>query len=274
MDQTDRSEHLSATNYLHPRTPHLLSLSPLFHCSSSLPLTMTRVRRSPRTRARTNRSKQAFYAAQAYHRRASYYQAIRARFGHPNDSTKCRYCGVLEHVALHHEDDFKRAGTNIPAPSILSPNRLAAEVKRCTRKDGSIGLVSLCFQCHCNAERKLRFSSRDDPWLRRFQLRNRRADVAAKMARGRCECDDGCGRLVTSENVTEFEWDHLVQSFNDREYRLVSALVGRTASLARCDMERRKCRLLYVTCHHRHSGVQRRQWAQRRAEQGFTIHLL
>ena len=267
LNQTDRSEPLSATNHLHHRTPHLPSVALASLFSSSLPLTMTRVRRSPRTRARTNRSKQAFYYAQAYHRKASHYQLIRARFGHPNDNTKCGYCGVLEHVALHHEDDFKRAGTNIPAPSIMSPNRLAAEVKRCTRKDGSIGLVSLCFQCHCKAERKLRFSCRDYPWLRRFHLRNRRADVAAKVARGRCECDDGCGRLVNSENATEFEWDHLVQSFNDPEYRQVSALVGAPASLARCDMERMKCRLLYVTCHHRHSGVQRRQWAQRRAEQ-------
>jgi hypothetical protein len=228
---------------------------------------MTRIRRSPRTRARARRSKQAFYAAQAYHRKDNYYQSVRARFGHPNDSTKCRYCGVLEHCSLHHEDDFKRVGTNIRPPSQMSPAVLDAEIRRCTRKDASIGLVSLCFQCHCKAGRKLRFNGPSRPCIRRRQLRNRIADEAAKVARGQCECDDRCGRLITLENTSEFEWDHLVQSFDDPEYRQVGALVKRTASLARCDMERRKCRVLYITCHHRHTGVQRRQWCQRRAEQ-------
>jgi hypothetical protein len=37
-------------------------------------------------------------------------------------------------------------------------------------------------------------------------------------------------------------------------------------------MERKKCRLLYIKCHHRHLAEQHRQAAQRRAEQRAEQH--
>ena len=63
-------------------------------------------------------------AAQQYdnkkrERRRRFYQFIRARLGDPNDNTKCAYCGIREHSALHHEDEFKRGGTGV---SISSPH--------------------------------------------------------------------------------------------------------------------------------------------------------
>ena len=90
-------------------------------------------------------------------RRRALYHQMRARFAHPDDNSKCRECGKREHTSLHHEADFRRAGTNIPAPSAMGINRLAGEVKRCTRKDGSIGLVSLCCTCHRSEELQIRW---------------------------------------------------------------------------------------------------------------------
>ena len=86
--------------------------------------------------------------------------------------------------------------------------------------------------------------------------KNRVADNAAKLGRGHCECDGLCGRIVTEENQTEFEWDHLVQSFDDPKYVPVSTLIGRGSRFERCEEERRKCRLLYNKCHRLHSSEQ------------------
>jgi hypothetical protein len=207
-----------------------------------------------------------------YKKKKSFYRKIRARFAHPANRKMCAYCGIFEHSSLHHEAEFKRAGTNIRAPSLLSPAGLAAEVKRCTRADGSVGLVALCASCHREAGLSLKRSAPSSfwssrPWLLRSLERNRAADDAAKVARGQCECDDKCGRLVTLKNVGQFEWDHLVQSFDDPEYHRVSALVNSYSTLERCDNERKKCRLLFITCHQQHSGRQHRQAAERRAEE-------
>jgi hypothetical protein len=100
--------------------------------------------------------------------------------------------------------------------------------------------------------------------------RNRELDNAAKVARSECECDDEHGRVpVTLETVDLFEWDHLVQSFDDPVYRTVSALVGGGVSAERCDEERAKCRLLYIECHQAHSAKQTSERAAwRRAQQG------
>ena len=46
-------------------------------------------------------------------KRRKFYQSIRARLAHPDSDTMCAYCGEREHSALHHEDDFKRVGTNV-----------------------------------------------------------------------------------------------------------------------------------------------------------------
>jgi hypothetical protein len=94
---------------------------------------------------------------------------------------------------------------------------------------------------------------------RRLVARSRALDTTAKLARGECECDDEqCHRVVTAETVGMFEWDHLVQSFDDPNYIKVSSLVGNGASAARCDRERAKCRLLYIECHRAHSAEQKR----------------
>jgi hypothetical protein len=129
-------------------------------------------------------------------------------------------------------------------------------VKRCTREDGTIGLVSVCGICHRKAGRKTQYLSSES---KRYMARNRRLDNAAKVARGECECDEKCHRPVTAKTVDLFEWDHLVQSFDDAGYRSVSALVGGAASAARCERERAKCRLLYVKCHRDHTAKQRRE---------------
>jgi hypothetical protein len=148
--------------------------------------------------------------------------------------------------------------------------QLKAEVSRCTREDGTIGLASVCGVCHHQAGRKRHWSSPKQ--LLRAIARNRALDSAAKVARGECECDDeSCHRPVTAENVGEFEWDHFVQSFDDPGYRGVGVLVSIGASAARCDRERANCRLLYIKCHQAHSGKQRRErMAQLRVQQYIT----
>jgi hypothetical protein len=141
---------------------------------------------------------------------------------------------------------------------MMTPAQLAAEVKRCTRKNGSVGLASLCSICHREAGRKGKLRSP----ARRIKAvkRNKKLDTAAKLARGRCECGaEQCHRPVTAKNVGLFEWDHLVQSFDDRDYHLVSSLVNSGKSTKRCDKERAKCRLLYIKCHRAHSGKQIRE---------------
>jgi hypothetical protein len=90
--------------------------------------------------------------------------------------------------------------------------------------------------------------------------RNRKLDAAAKLARRHCECGaETCHRPVTANTVGLFEWDHLVQSFDDPNYIKVSALVGTAASAKWCDRERAKCRLLYFKCHQAHSVNQLHQ---------------
>ena len=96
--------------------------------------------------------------------------------------------------------------------------------------------------------------------------RARSLDIEAKLARGECQCDQKCHRRVTAEDVGFFEWDHIMQSFDDPDYRKVGSLVAQGASAVRCDSERAKCRLLHILCHQRHRGKQiRRRLAQKRA---------
>ena len=145
----------------------------------------------------------------------------------------------------------------------MTPARLQAEVRRCTREDGTIGLASVCNPCHFRAGSK---HYKIQTKMMRSAARNRKLDNAAKLARGRCECDDEtCRRPVTKEDVASFEWDHFVQSFDDPDYHLVGALVSSGKSVLRCDQEREKCRLMYIECHRRHSADQRHR---RRAQQG------
>jgi len=157
------------------------------------------------------------------------------------------------------------ANVQIRAPSVMTPGQLEAEVERCTREDGTIGLVAVCGVCHRAAERKRQYAC--PVHVLRRRARNTRLDKAAKFARGECECDEKCHRRVTAENVDTFEWDHLVQSFDDSGYHKVGTLVRRGASTVACDRERAKCRLLYVKCHRRHTAEQIRRAARRRAEQ-------
>ena len=140
-------------------------------------------------------------------------------------------------------------------------------MKRCARKDGTIGLASVCGICHRKAGRKTKYLSSEKN--QRASARNRRLDIVAKVARRQCECANRkCHRPVTAETADLFEWDHLVQSFDDQRYRAVSALVGGGYSIERCDTERAKCRLLYITCHQNHSTKQRhKRVAWRRARE-------
>jgi hypothetical protein len=186
-----------------------------------------------------------------------FYQSVRDHFGHVDDVKMCRNCGERKHTTIHHEDEFRRNG-NIRAPSEMRPRALKAEIVRCTRENGTIGLASLCNQCHYEAERRFRKSSRLSLMNRSRYERNIKADIAAKLARGKCQCDHDCGVLVTLQNLQEFEWDHLVQKPDDPSYRCVSRLVA-AASLKRCEEERIKCRLLYSLCHKAHTQMQRRR---------------
>jgi hypothetical protein len=155
----------------------------------------------------------------------------------------------------------------IHSPSNMSPRVLAAEVLRCTRADSSIGLASLCAVCHREAERS-ETPSRSTPSSRsaraRARARARRRDIAAKISRRECECDEKCHRVVTAAEVGMFEWDHRVQSFDDPDYCLVSSLVSNGCSAERCDRERAKCRLLHVICHRAHTTEQQRMRAAQR----------
>ena len=187
----------------------------------------------------------------------TFYQLVRHRFGYVDDGKLCRYCGERKHTGLHHEAEFRRH-SNIRMPSGMRPKALRAEIIRCTREDGTIGLASLCNQCHFEADRQFREPSKYFLKKRPRHERNIKADTAAKLARGKCQCDNDCGVLVTLENLQEFEWDHLVQEPDDPNYRCVSRLVA-VASLKRCVEERAKCRLLYSLCHKAHTQLQRRQ---------------
>ena len=129
-------------------------------------------------------------------------------------------------------------------------------MKRCTRKDGTVGLASVCSVCHREAERAGRQPTRRSARVVQLLKRSRAADNAAKLARLECECDDKCHRAVTADDLGLFEWDHLVQSFDAPDYKAVGALVCSHYSVERCDKERAKCRLLYFQCHREHSGKQ------------------
>jgi hypothetical protein len=58
--------------------------------------------------------------AQHNQAKRSFYQRVRAQLAHPDDNTMCAYCGEREHTALHHEDDFKRAGTAVSNSDVHS----------------------------------------------------------------------------------------------------------------------------------------------------------
>ena len=198
---------------------------------------------------------------QANHqKKKAFYDSTRARFAHPNNNAMCARCGVREHCHLHHERRFSRTGTNIRAPSSMTPPVLAGEIRRCTKSDGTVGLISLCNTCHREAHRRRRAQTKPQP----SRVRNIAADDAAKLQRGKCECDGQCGRAVTTENVREFEWDHLVQSFDDPDYQVVNTLVVSGYPLERCERERNKCRLLYHACHRSHSAVQHQRRCRER----------
>ena len=203
-------------------------------------------------------------------RRSAYYYFVRAQLAHPHDKTKCAYCGERDVHSLHHELDFNRAGTGLRTPRYLSATALAREVKRCARADGSIGLVSLCKTCHADADRRVRQAKRlhstmEGPTLT-LKQKCRAADNQAKLQRGQCECEAGCARVVTVNNLREFEWDHLTQRAVDPDYRVVSDLVSGGYPLERCEQERQKCKLLFHSCHHQRTVAQMRQfWSGHRS---------
>jgi hypothetical protein len=130
-----------------------------------------------------------------------------------------------------------------------------------------MGLVALCGPCHREEERGDRpIHASVSSSCRSRILKNREADDAAKLARGHCECDENCHRPVTMKDVGMFEWDHLMQSFKDTDYHMVSELVNNGAAPERCDRERAKCRLLYILCHRHHTARQTSMRAQHRAQ--------
>jgi hypothetical protein len=144
----------------------------------------------------------------------------------------------------------------IRPPSDMTPTALKAEVRRCTRADDSVGLASVCSVCHHEAGRAGRQSWQQARTVRAI-ARSTARDIAAKLARGECECDDEqCHRAITADDVGLFEWDHLVQSFDDPDYKPVSSLVDNGHAAERCDRERAKCRLLYFQCHRAHTAMQ------------------
>jgi len=196
-------------------------------------------------------------------RKSAYYYFVRAQLAHPHDNTKCAYCCERDVHSLHHEPEFDRAGTGLPVPRKMSATALAREVERCTRADGSIGLVALCKTCHADADQQVRQAKRlqstVDTTLTRKQ-RSRAADNQAKLQRGHCECDAGCGRVVTANNLREFEWDHLTQKADDPDYHVVSDLVSQGYPFERCEQERQKCNLLFHCCHSKRTVGQMRQW--------------
>ena len=202
-------------------------------------------------------------------RKSAYYYFVRAQLAHPYNNTKCAYCGERDVHSLHHELEFDRSGTGVPVPRYMSSTALAREVERCTRADGSIGLVALCKTCHADADKQVRQAKRmqsntEGPTLTRKQ-RCRAADNQAKLQRGHCECEAGCGRVVTVNNLREFEWDHLTQRAEDPDYRVVSDLVSGGYPLERCEQERQKCKLLFHSCHHQRTVAQMRQfWSGQR----------
>ena len=197
-------------------------------------------------------------------RKSAYYYFVRAQLAHPHDKTKCAYCGERDVHSLHHELEFNRAGARLRTPRSMSATALAREVERCSRADGSIGLVALCKTCHADADGRVRLAKRphsntEGPTLTRKQ-RCRAADNQAKLQRGQCECEAGCARVVTVNNLREFEWDHLTQRAVDPDYRVVSDLVGGGYPLERCEQERQKCKLLFHSCHHQRTVAQMRQF--------------
>jgi hypothetical protein len=288
-----RAERTAARHAVPGRAQSVAAPQPVVHRSQPEPV----VRRAL-SDISNDTDRQREWHRKEYEEQRSFYKEVRARFAHPADRTKCAYCGVQKHSALHHEEGFERAGAEVSfhcslsqcialtghsalslstsvlhcflqirSPCTLKPDRLAAEIERCTREDGTVGLASVCGICHRKAARKTQYLSSEKN--QKAIARNRELDSAAKVARGKCECDDEHCRLpVTEKTVDLFEWDHLVQSFDDPDYRTVSALVGGGVSAERCDKERTKCRLLYIECHQAHSAKQTSERAAwRRAQQ-------
>jgi hypothetical protein len=57
-----------------------------------------------------NRGDRSAESLRQYARTKSRYQELRTQLAHPADRSKCAYCGVWEHSAIHHEGGFTRAG--------------------------------------------------------------------------------------------------------------------------------------------------------------------
>jgi hypothetical protein len=72
-----------------------------------------------------------------YARRRDFYHEMRRRFAQPADRSMCLYCGIREHSAIHHEDEFKRNRA-------VSLSLLATAVQLTPRSCISLSALSCC----------------------------------------------------------------------------------------------------------------------------------
>jgi hypothetical protein len=145
----------------------------------------------------------------------------------------CKQCGTNNHIEADHLRDKVKNCSSYPYwASNGGTEALKAELAKCQ---------ALCRFCH-----RLKSTKERGTNTTRQRSQQRKIIDAEKLRVGACQ--RGCGRKVTVENITAFDWAHMDRSTKTTN---ISALwQGKKAYFKKqWPIERLKCELLCCMCH-------------------------
>ena len=147
---------------------------------------------------------------------------------------RCKHCGTNQHIEADHLRDKVNNCSSYPYwASNGGTEALKAEIAKCQ---------ALCRFCHRLKSAKERGTNASG------QVRRKRKIVNAEKLRVGA-CQRGCGRKVTAENLTAFDWAHMDRSTKTTNISTLCMKSKKAYFKKQWPIERLKCELLCCMCH-------------------------
>ena len=147
---------------------------------------------------------------------------------------RCKHCGTNQHIEADHLRDKVKNCSYYPYwASNGGTEALKAELAKCQ---------ALCRFCHRLKSAKERGTNAS------VQSRRKRKIVNAEKLRVGA-CQRGCGRKVTAENLTAFDWAHMDRSTKTTNISTLCNKSKKAYFKKQWPIERLKCELLCCMCH-------------------------
>jgi len=147
---------------------------------------------------------------------------------------RCKHCGTNQHIEADHLRDKVKNCSYYPYwASNGGTEALKAELAKCQ---------ALCRFCHRLKSAKERGTNASGTVRRKRKIVN-----AEKLRVGACQ--RGCGRKVTAENLTAFDWAHMDRSTKTTNISTLCMKSKKAYFKKQWPIERLKCELLCCMCH-------------------------